>query len=132
MSRKSLRLRVASQLLVLVSLGVAFASRAQIFTNDLFPVVTIQATSPLASWSGTTGTFAVFREGPTNATLNVYYLISGSASNGVDYAKIGNWVMIPAGIRTNTITISPINNGQTNIETVILKLAYSPLLPPIN
>jgi hypothetical protein len=64
--------------------------------------------------------------------LNVYYLIGGTATNGVDYAMIGNWVMIPAGTRTNTITITPINNGQTNIETVVLKLAQSPMLPPVN
>src|SRR5690349_3084073 len=65
------------------------------------PVVTIRATDPLASYSGDTGTFIVFRDGPTNADLNVFYLIGGSASNGVDYAAIGNYVMVPAGARTN-------------------------------
>jgi hypothetical protein len=103
--------------------------RAQIAT---IPSVHIQATDPLASWSGDTGTFTFFRDGPTNQTLNVFYLIGGSASNGVDYASIGNWVMIPAGLRTNTITVSPINKGQTNIETVIIKLSESPLAIPQN
>src|SRR5690349_13594426 len=74
------------------------------------PVVTIRATVPLASWSGDTGTFTAFREGPTNADLNVFYWIGGTASNGVDYATIGNYVMIPAGVRTNSIVIKPINN----------------------
>jgi hypothetical protein len=103
--------------------------RAQITT---MPVVTIQATDPLASWSGDSGTFTFFRDGPTNQTLNVFYLIGGSATNGVDYAKIGSLVTIPAGLRTNTVTISTINNGQTNIETVVLKLAASPLGIPQN
>src|SRR5258708_806773 len=85
------------------------------------PVVTMHATDPLASWSGDTGSFTVFRDGPTNEMLNVFYLIGGTASNGVDYAAIGNWVTIPAGIRTNTISVKPIDKGQTNIETVILK-----------
>jgi hypothetical protein len=92
---------------------------------NLIPLVTIEATQPFASWSGTTGTFTVFRDGPTNQTLNVFYLIGGTATNGVDYGKIGNWVMIPAGVRTNTITINPINTGQTNVETVVLKLSPS-------
>src|SRR5436309_4523173 len=106
----------------LVIASVAFAALSQ---TSSIPVVTIRATDPLASWSGDTGTFTLFRAGPTNATLNVYYRIEGTASNGVDYKAIGNWVIIPAGERTNSIIISPINNGQTNIETVVLQLAPS-------
>jgi len=110
----------------------AFGSYAQSLTNYLIPTVTILATDPYASWSGHTGTFTVFREGSTNQALNVYYAIGGTASNGVDYASISHWVTIPAGARTNTITITPINTGQTKIETVELNLTYSPLMPPIN
>ena len=40
--------------------------------------------------------------------------------------------MIPAGIRTNSITIKPINNGQSNTETVMLQLSQPPTLPPVN
>jgi hypothetical protein len=118
-----------SHLPLLVALGIGSSAFAQITT---FPVVTIKATDPLASWSGDTGTFTVFRDGPTNADLNVYYAIGGSASNSVDYTQISHWVSIPAGITSNTITISPINNRQTNIETVDLKLVPSPMLPPVN
>jgi len=100
--------------------------------TGLIPVVTIQVPDPLASWTGDTGTFTVFRDGPTNEALNVFYRIGGSASNGVDYDSIGNYVMIPAGIRTNSIVIKPINNGQTNIETVELHLSQPPTVPPIN
>src|SRR6267154_4687708 len=95
-------------------------------------VVTMRATDPFASWSGDTGTFTFFRDGPTNASLNVFYRIDGTASNGVDYASIGNYVMIPAGIRANSITIKPIDNGQTNTETVMLQLSQPPTLPPVN
>jgi hypothetical protein len=94
--------------------------------------VTIRATDPLASWSGDPGTFNLFRQGPTNAALNVYYLIGGSASNGVDYASISSFSLIPAGERTSTITISPINKGQTDVKTVELTLAPSPLMTPVN
>src|SRR6266404_245641 len=122
---------IKSYLFISLLLNVAPASLAQT-SNSFFPVVTIRATDPLASWSGDTGIFTVFRDGATNATLNVYYRTGGTASNGVDYADIGNWAIIPAGERTNSILIKPINHGQTNIETVILQLAPSPALPPVN
>jgi hypothetical protein len=115
---------------VALLLGLAQSSLAQ--TNGFLSVVTIAATDPVASWSGDTGTFTVFREGATNATLNVYYRIGGTASNGVDYAAIGNTITIPAGVRSNLITISPINNSQTNTKTVSLTLAPSLWVPPVN
>jgi len=113
-------------LFVWFTLGVGTTSLAQL------PVVTIDATAPFASWAGHAGAFTLFRAGPTNATLNVFYLIGGTASNGVDYAAIGNWALIPAGVSATTIKISPINLGQTNIETVTLKLSPSPLMIPVN
>ena len=114
---------------LLLALGLGSSAFAQI---DTFPVVSIYATAPLASWTGNSGTFTVVRNGPTNQALNVYYAIGGSASNGVDYTEISHWASIPAGVSSNNITISPINNGQTNIETVELKLTASPMLPPVN
>ena len=65
-------------------------------------------------------------------TLNVFYKIGGTASNGVDYAAISNHIVIPAGIRTNSILISPINSGQTNTKTVVLELTPSPMLNLVN
>src|SRR5437660_12659717 len=94
-------------LILLASL--AFTSTAQITT---IPVVTIKATDPFASWSGDTGTFTLFRDGPTSATLNIFYRVGGTASNRVDYAAIGHWVTVPAGERTNSILISTNNKRQ--------------------
>jgi len=56
------------------------------------PVVTIHAPDPYATESGDPATFEVDRQGPTNATLNIYYDITGSASNGVDYKSISHFV----------------------------------------
>src|SRR5437870_11701178 len=100
------------QLFTFLLLIATFSSFAQTNTNTFFPVVTIRATDPFATYSGDTGTFTVFRDGPTNASLLIYYRIDGTASNGVDYATIPNTLNIPAGLRTNTILITPINNGQ--------------------
>ena len=116
--------------LMTFAVGLAFSSLAQ--TNTLMPVVDIFATDPNATWSGDTATFTVFRHGnPTNA-LNVFYRILGTATNGVDYQMISNTVPIPSGATSNTVVITPINNGQTDFRTVTLSLVYSPILPPVN
>jgi Bacterial Ig domain/Calx-beta domain len=116
-------------LAVLLLLNFAYISFAQTTT---MPVVTVRAPDPLATWSGDPGLFTFLRDGPTNAELHVFYFIGGTASNGVDYAAIGNYVTIPAGIREGAVPIKPINNGQTNAETVVLTLSQPPTLPPIN
>jgi hypothetical protein len=115
---------------LLFNSGNSFAQTA----NDptVVPVVSIRATDPLASWPGDPGAFTVYRAGNTNLTLNIYYRIAGTASNGVDYQTIGNFVQIPAGVTSNNIVIKPINSGQTDIRTVVLQLAPSPLMTPVN
>ncbi len=101
-------------------------------TSNVIPVVTIQAADQLASWTGDPGVFLVNRAGDPTPALNVYYTISGTASNGVDYQTIGNFVQLPGGVVSNTIVINPINAGQSNIKTVTLHLAPSPLMTPVN
>ncbi len=127
--RPCFRIAGILSLLAFVSSGRALA---QIITNPPIPVVTIVATDPIASVSGDTGTFTLYRYGDTNASLVVYCSIGGTASNGVDYAVISNLITIPAGVRSNTITITPINHGQTNVQTVDLQLGGSPLMIPVN
>ena len=100
--------------------------------SGAIPVVTVRATDPVASWSGNPGAFTLFRDGPTNETLNVFYRLNGTASNGVDYAQLPYWTAIPAGERASSIPVKPITNGQTNTETVTLQLAYPPTMPPVN
>jgi hypothetical protein len=121
-------------LMCAVFFGVGARLRGQTSGPGLIPVVTIQATQPIASGPGHPGVFTVFRQGNTNETLNVYYDIGGSASNGVDYAEITQWVTIPAGVFSNTILITPpasLPSGGA-AKTVVLQLAPSPLLNPVN
>ena len=79
-----------------------------------------------------TATFLVRRDTPTNADLTVNYSISGTASNGVDYAAIPNQVTIPAGQRYALITIVPLIDNDTNraSDTVLLALTPSTNAPP--
>jgi hypothetical protein len=120
-------------LLALLSLfAITPGSFAQTAGNTI-PVVTIAATDPLASESGDTGTFTLFRAGPTNSTLNVFCAIGGAASNGVDYALLPNVVTIPAGATSAQISVVPVDDALAEgDETVTLHLAPPPYLTPIN
>lgn len=105
---------------------------AQSSVSNTIPVVTIAATDPNAK-PDSPGVFTVYREGNTNLTLNVFYQIGGTASNGVDYKQISNWVTVPAGATSNSITITPITGAAASAaKTAILQLAPSPLMIPIN
>lgn len=111
-----------------------FAAPAQ--TAVTIPAVTIKATDPVALESGKPATFTVFRAGPTNASLLVYYNIGGTASNGVDYKLISHYVSVSAGATSATITIQPIPDTNADTEegtlSVVLQLAPSPALNPVN
>src|ERR1041385_445347 len=111
--------------------GPAFAQSGPPPTNGLVPVVTIRATDAVASESADTGTFTLFRDGPTNNAITVFYFIGGTASNGVDYATIPPTTTIPAGARTADITIKPIDdNVVEGTELVNLRLTQPPGVPP--
>ncbi len=129
--KKFLWLAGDSSLWFVLTFGLVCSSYAQT-TNTQLPVVTILATDPFATWSGDTGTFTVFRLGDASQDLNIYYRIFGTATNGVDYQTISNFVEIPSGSYSNSIVITPINNGQLYGKTVTLVLANSPMLPPVN
>ncbi len=128
----ALRYHLLHLIPVLLVYGSALAQWPPPPTNTFMPTVSVVATDPLAKWSGDTGTFTFWRSGPLLPSLNVYYQILGTASNGVDYEKIGNYVQIPSGAVSGNVVIKPIDLGQTNIETVTVVLAPSPLMPPVN
>jgi len=108
------------------------AAFAQTSTSNSVPVVTILATDDHGTWAGDPAVFTVFRSGNPAPALNVYCCISGTASNGVDYQSIGNFVSLGAGVVSNTIVIKPINTGQTNTRSVEVDLCPSPLMTPVN
>ena len=107
---------------------------AQTTDSNLIPIVTVQATEPIATTTNS-GVFTFFRAGNTNADLNVWYDLDGTASNGVDYALIPpHLVAIPAGVTSNTIIITPLTNSSSSTvaKTVVLTLTNSPLMTPVN
>jgi hypothetical protein len=76
------------------------------------PVVSLFAADPDAAEEGSNpGAFTVARTGNTSTDLVVYYEITGSAGNGVDYASLSGSALIPAGQSSAPIDISPINDA---------------------
>jgi hypothetical protein len=70
-----------------------------------------------------TATFVVNRTGPTNDPLAVLFSLSGSASNGMDYAALSSPLIIPAGRRNARLVIIPIEDGTPEpVETVVVTL----------
>jgi hypothetical protein len=72
-------------------------------------------------------TFTVNRSGSTNASLIVYYQVSGSATPGLDYESLGSRVEIPVGSRSVNLTVKPLDDTEVEpTESVIFSL-----LPPV-
>jgi len=119
--------------LSIVTLTCGTGALAQTTGSNTIPVVTVQATQPIASATNP-GVFTLFRAGNTDATLNVWYDLGGTASNGVDYAPIpAHLVAIAAGTTSSTIVITPLAGASSSVaRTVVLTLTNSPLLTPVN
>ncbi len=95
------------------------------------PVVRIVAKDTQAFEDNTfsrTASLYVARVGNLTDSLTVFYSISGTATNGVDYAALPGFVTIPAGIVGANIIIDPIADGVPEPpETVGITLQPPPL-----
>jgi len=113
------------QLLNWKTLGVlacALAMAASLQAAAL-PNVVLLATDPTALEGTTAGAFTLIRNGETTAPLAVNVVISGTASNGVDYVAIPAVITLPAGALAVDIPVTPlldtVNRGN---KTVVLAL----------
>jgi hypothetical protein len=88
------------------------------------PTVTITAIDTEASETeDDPARFVITRTGSTDTALTVYYYLSGTADNSIDYEKLGGCVTIPAGISTANIDLVPICDRQADsVKTVTLTL----------
>lgn len=89
--------------------------------------ISILATAPDAYKLGALpGAFAISRSGATHADLAVSYFIGGTASNGFNYSALSNSVVIPAGLASATISVTPLaDNAVGGDLTVVLTLSSS-------
>ena len=81
------------------------------------------------NWGPKNALFTVRRFGDASDAITVNYSISGTASNGVDYAALPGFVTIPAGGAYALIPIVPIDTNNFP-KTVILTLTPSTNTPP--
>ena len=77
--------------------------------------------------NGVDGTFIVRRlqSDPLATALPVYFTLSGTAGNGVDYAELSGVVTIPAGETEGTIVIHGLYTGYEGTKTVVATLTES-------
>ncbi|MCF6322724.1 MAG: FG-GAP-like repeat-containing protein [Gammaproteobacteria bacterium] len=99
--------------------------------NDV--AVEVAVTSVSAA-EGDTGELHFSRSGEITNPLTVDYLVSGTASAGVDYAGLGTSVVIPAGSTYITVPVffiedAVLDAAETIIVTLLLGSGYSPGLP---
>ena len=94
-------------------------------TNDDLPSITLAVAPASVLEDGTPNLVYTFtRTGPTTNALTVNYGITGTATNGTDYATIGTSVTFTAGSSTATVTLNPTPDTVIEAnETVALTLA---------
>ncbi len=97
--------------------------------SDL-PSVVIMATDPTALEGTSSGAFTLLRYGPSTNDLKVNLAISGTASNGVDYAQTTNETTIPTGLLAVDIPINPLidtmrRGNKTVVFTIVTNGNYS-------
>jgi hypothetical protein len=105
-----------------------FVDRMLIRTQGVLPAlptVTITATGPLASEDGDEGEFTITRSN-SSGSLTVNYVVSGTATMGLDFESLAGFVMFAGGQTTATIKVVPIDDevAEGN-ESVVVTLAPS-------
>jgi hypothetical protein len=78
------------------------------------------------------GDFTLTRVGDTNDALTVYFTVSGTSSNGVDYVSITNFATFPPQSNSIALPVTPILNyaikgDESVIVTLLTNIAYSVL-----
>lgn len=69
------------------------------------------------------GVFTITREGSTASPLTVFYVLAGTALNGVAYTNLPGSVTIPAGASSAQVFIAPIDFSFSELQqTVVLRL----------
>ncbi len=97
--------------------------------HNAYPVINITAVlsaiEPTNGSSGQNGVFYVSDEVTATNNVTVYYSISGTATNGVDYETIGTTITIPANQFQANIQIVPIDVGIRPDQSVVLTLVQN-------
>lgn len=104
--------------------GICLNAMAMPMIPAGIPIVTVQATQPLATEPGNNpAVFTFSRAYVTTNALTVTFGLGGTASNGVDYVAVSNSVTLAAGQISTNVVITPIAEpSATGYKTVVLTL----------
>jgi T5SS/PEP-CTERM-associated repeat protein len=87
------------------------------------PVVTIKGPKTVKESAKAGAKLTFTRKGDTSAPMTVNYQVSGSATNGIDYATLPGTFVIPAKKKSATLAILPYNDGYFEpTETIEVEL----------
>src|SRR6266481_4143231 len=116
---------------LLIGSPIVFSNNARASFTVLPPLPTLTITAPDPSASEVpatdTGRFSIRRAGCTDSDLNVFYTISGTATNGVDYRRLPGSVTIRSGAPSVAIPLRAIDDTISEPdETAILTLSPDP------
>jgi len=105
--------------------SIGSPASATVTITDNEPVITVNATDSAASETGPDpGTFTIARTGATTNPLTVFYTLSGSATNGVDYNALSGSANIGAGSSSTDVIVMPIDDTiSEGSEKVVLTLS---------
>lgn len=110
--------------------GYAVTGRSatlSIVDNDL-AWLTVSVLDPVVAENGSGARVTFQRSGDLGASLDVDYLLGGSAVAGVDYQALPGRAVIPAGAATATIEVVPIDDARLEgDETVEVRIGDSPI-----
>jgi hypothetical protein len=95
---------------------------------DLPKISVMTADAKAAEAGSDPASFVIIREGASiDKPLTVFFTMSGTATNGVDYASVGPSITFPAQSPMATVTIKPIADALVEgTETVVLTLSAKP------
>ena len=92
--------------------------------DDDQPTVFVDAASTVPTEAGTASSFYISRTVATTSALTVNYTMSGTATNGTDYALLSGTATIPANALGIVIPITPTNDTTAEgTESIIMTLA---------
>ncbi|MBE9235079.1 hypothetical protein IQ227_03230 [Anabaena aphanizomenioides LEGE 00250] len=101
-----------------------------IIRNDDLPSVTVTPIYNQATESGVPGIFQLNRTGSTTKSLNINYSLSGTATNGTDYAALNGTANFAIGSSTAIIFVTPTEDiifegNETATLTVLTGTGYT-------
>ena len=118
-------------------LGARSSTEITILDNNptAKPNISITATDPAAAEAGlNAASFTVTRSGDTKASLQVEYIVAGTATAGKDYTSLSGSITIPAGAGSATFVLTPIDDpavegAETVVVTLTAKSTYEVISP---